>query len=1764
MSTELLQGSAGVSHGAVMPGTGDTPALPSERPRATAPFLYDLPDDPEYKRLPDDEKSTVLDTAIADVHAQASSEPGYDYVKFGQFADKIRDRTKPGTMTKLATDVGAGLVNMGKDMASIPGSAVPFVMHPVEVTKTAADAMLTNTADWIRTPVDFAERHLGSNAKALHSAKDGVIDEIKTGRLPFDDPVKLLEWLKQKDAEIYPLQVKHQGERIAQKSRMATPESAALVADYIHTRNPAALEELKRGMTATQSQVRLAEHRARTAQSKGAQAFEAVYGKGSAQHLTAGYDPSNFLLAGRAAKAATGTSALMKAAKVGGEMAGYGVAGAIRANPDVSVGEAGEEALKMILMGGLIHGAGYAGRRLKAAVTRRRGDQAPSTTNQEPDFASESTAAPTTVMSGAGAEPTQPVHGVISPHTEGGSSPPAGSEVSASLSQSSTSSKAAKVESGPIADAFRAADELFGEPATTTEPWLSSPEPVRAPYEAHVSGTEHGLTELGSADLSADAAAGLQRQPPPQKPRPPRIYRLPQMPEKPAGHPPDILDWIKENGLKAPPTKKDIATKKARGVDIGGDWDWMKQMPVNFFWRGHIFSKNGLVIDKAAQHAWEDGLIAEPTPDALGAAIHASIAAREANKRGQVQSHDQHMASREAQTVRFEKATAAGPVQVHPGDLNPGDVMHIEGHKVTVEKVEYDDDGYTTGITVKDGTTYGLQHLSPDSVLFVEKVEKKPTGTPPPDPFTLKPQTEADIALERQRKQIAAQQGKTLTGTAGEMGTPDMLDNTAGDTPLFSQPSKGFSKLDAATRTTAGYVSPKLLADAATHGFQLLRSGMRDFSHWSATMLRKFGDWIKEHLADLWTALREHFTYVNGASQRGAIALGSPIDRAKMELAAAKRTLNQKLNARQTKGMIAALEDVVDSRPALTARRAANHVRATFGFQKLSGAALWRYILTGKDDVNARATKDLEAAPFVVEGYQAVHSAKTAAAAATAAATGTTPAPVTVSPAEALAALQTQRGAVAAYVARTGKGRPYLDSIDHALANFTDLDAKSQSARILMRAGRMQEQAHGIQSGEVEHYVTHIYGNLDDIRGRNAPQEMFGGTDPGQTGSKYFTKARTFNTLADAIAAGYEPLSTNIAALAEHRIKAGQKLVERARNRTGLFTTTDPATGTPLALPAEPGAKPPANYQRISAGGEDIFVYDPYHGFFKALYQPSVVRNSTAGRAIIRTVQGVKHGTTVFDMLHLMRVLGRQLFTTGSAQMQRSQALLEYTAAEIRSMVAKGELTPQEAAWITTKRPTVEKLQAAGLNIGRVSDALWADTVGLVRHALQSVPLIRHLDMPLRGLEEFNKLVFDKATRSGMVEVGIAFYERARRRGLTEDQAARASALEVNRLFGNIGRQGVFRSRTMQDLARIALFAPQWMEGTLSSEIQALGQTAGAVLDAVTGKRIRAANTARVMLATAAGLLLANQVINYATTGHGTSENEEGHKMDAWIPGGHYGFWINPLTFLNSFLESFHRYYEDQQPRTVDDKLNSALDALTRIGGNKLSGPMRGVWTALSGRDYRGRPIDSFKGRITEGVMSASPLPIPLSPLLERNPGEFPRLSWQGNEPGAWERQAAASIGIHLLPAQGPADKMYALGRKFRADTGGSVHEPSKYTLLRRAIRNGDGERQREEMRRLIETGKATIDNMDAAMGMDGGEYHIPKFTGSTTGERDLLKSLSPEDRGTYTAALAESRAQATTYWRTRQAMIPMLFQLQLAAKKRAMAARAELIGTVK
>jgi len=995
-------------------------------------------------------------------------------------------------------------------------------------------------------------------------------------------------------------------------------------------------------------------------------------------------------------------------------------------------------------------------------------------------------------------------------------------------------------------------------------------------------------------------------------------------------------------------------------------------------------------------------------------------------------------------------------------------------------------------------------------------------------------------------------EGKELTFDSVTHSPPSKLREAFGrpELPLSAPPESELAPwadrtiLNAQGRVSMG-LDPELLAAYAVKGAGYLAQGVKSFTAWSAAMVKQFGEGIKKHLGAIWHATQ---AYVKGAlaharktSETGAANL-SPLNQAKQQLRESGATLRSKWNARDAKKMIAAREDVADTRPALVARQAGNHIRRTFGYAPAQGFELFKKIVTGKETpANEAAIADMEAAPFVVEAHQKIIQTKLDHNAAN----PTAPVPVTASTPEAKGALAAQLSDL--MKSPDPKAKAYVPVLQRALSQFDDLMAKSRAAMQLMAGQRSVEQRQGIESGEVEYYITHVYGNLDDIRGRTAPQELFGGTDPGSTSSKYFTKGRTFTTLVDAIQAGYEPQSTNIADLAQHRIKSGQKLVERARNRAALFSTPDPTTGQPIAVPIAPGAKAPADYTPIDAAGTTIGVLHPYKGLFEALYGSSAVRNSTAGRAVIRTAMGIKHGTVVVDMVHLARILFRQLVTTGSIGQRRALALVEHSLTDIAAMEQSGEITPQEANWVRSQKIKYNKLLGSGLLIGRHADALWADSVGVLRHAIEKYTRYSGIPSLLRATEQFTEFTFMKATRAGMVETALQFVDRNLKHGLPVDQAYRLAALETNRMYGNLGRQGVLKSRTFQDIARMTLFAPQWFEGTLTSELQGSAQMLKAPFSSAVNRRLIMGNVARAMLGGTLGMLAANQLINYASTGHSTFGNEEGHGLDAWLPGGNYGFWISPFTFLNPVTESLHRYYHREQPRTLDDAANAATKSVLQVLENKLSGPARGVLTFAKGTDYAGRPFQNFSGRFTEGLLSASPLPIPLQSVLQRNPGEWPRLTLQGSSPGAFEKQAAASLGIHLIAAQGPTDKMYALAKKFRPDASGAVHQASKYTVLRQQLRHGDADNAAAEMLRLVQSGDAKIANMDEAMGLAGG-YHRPSFTGTKQGEQDLLKSLKPEDKGTYQAALVEHQQMFRSYLAQRKAIFRQLLAAQHAA----------------
>ena len=257
----------------------------------------------------------------------------------------------------------------------------------------------------------------------------------------------------------------------------------------------------------------------------------------------------------------------------------------------------------------------------------------------------------------------------------------------------------------------------------------------------------------------------------------------------------DILDWLSENPIALPPKE----ARKGRG-----EYDWLEDGRVSRYYRQFITSSTQQAIgaatpDTRAQEAYDfktpDGqpapLISEPSADALSEAIVGAIGKRQ-QMRAEIKRSQRVLDEQEKQRIRFDKDKGDGDIPIDINELYPGDALVINGESLDVTEVAHDEDGYVTGATLRDGTKYGVQFVNPEEVILVDQFVPTSRETDAEDPFSLDQESDeemqARLKTEADRQRIAERQNASLTGTAGEYGTSDMFDNTAGPMALFNQP----------------------------------------------------------------------------------------------------------------------------------------------------------------------------------------------------------------------------------------------------------------------------------------------------------------------------------------------------------------------------------------------------------------------------------------------------------------------------------------------------------------------------------------------------------------------------------------------------------------------------------------------------------------------------------------------------------------------------------------------------------------------------------------------------------------------------------------------------------------------------------------------------------------------------------------------------------------------------------------------------------------
>ena len=472
-----------------------------------------------------------------------------------------------------------------------------------------------------------------------------------------------------------------------------------------------------------------------------------------------------------------------------------------------------------------------------------------------------------------------------------------------------------------------------------------------------------------------------------------------------------------------------------------------------------------------------------------------------------------------------------------------------------------------------------------------------------------------------------------------------------------------------------------------------------------------------------------------------------------------------------------------------------------------------------------------------------------------------------------------------------------LNLIDFARQNWDYLRNPDKMYKDFTDSQFQREESLGLVDMSREGYVYHA----QDV---NVSQGFF---TSGFEGEGSFKKMRVHPTYADSIAAGVKPESLNALDLLESRLSRGERMVNKQVWVDSFRGVKDPVTDLPLVTDVEHKVKPNGKVQSTApngytteylAGNFPVAVHNGYAGLFETLTDPSWLGKHTATRAIVDLNAGAKVMRLGIDTFHLFRLATWNAVSRAASvsdfklpkgwSYQKGLALIDYDEATIKDMVKKGQLPESYAEGFAERKQRMNLLVDNGLNVGRIVDSMHQGW-------LQKLPL----------LGKGNHWIFDSYQRGVMSEV--ADMEFARQRGmkgnsdLSDQQVARKVAKDVNTRFGNIGRQGWFKSRTAQDWARLFSFAPQWNESLIKSEWGAVWQGADAAKKLAMGKGMASGLLFRSVATLTFATFVGNQLLNMYFHKKPTWENEEegeGAKLSAKIPDfmGHSdGFFLHPM-----------------------------------------------------------------------------------------------------------------------------------------------------------------------------------------------------------------------------------------------------------------------------
>lgn len=229
--------------------------------------LPDLIESDDYKALPFDQRQKVLTGALGEAHQWQAANGGWtpdSWKQFGELASVARQRvTESETLGEKAKHVAGTIGKVVKDSGVSLGLMAAASQPGMEQVVPVGKNLVANLERAGQAGMEKLRQSAGPETNWLEGDLKGLKKDIDEGNIPFGDQAKLDEWLHShddtisKDAAAYQVKVgKQTPEQAAQWSRdsglLGNPKNAALLASYMQTRDPAALEALRSNLLTTQ------------------------------------------------------------------------------------------------------------------------------------------------------------------------------------------------------------------------------------------------------------------------------------------------------------------------------------------------------------------------------------------------------------------------------------------------------------------------------------------------------------------------------------------------------------------------------------------------------------------------------------------------------------------------------------------------------------------------------------------------------------------------------------------------------------------------------------------------------------------------------------------------------------------------------------------------------------------------------------------------------------------------------------------------------------------------------------------------------------------------------------------------------------------------------------------------------------------------------------------------------------------------------------------------------------------------------------------------------------------------------------------------------------------------------------------------------------------------------------------------------------------------------------------------------------------------